>query len=122
MPETIHDTEATTRRTAFHPDGGALYQFVREAAQEVCSDAFSDGANLYPGGRGTALFRTARGRWVWRYISQWQGDQGVRWIAATDINGQPFDIGQVDGFLAHYGTEADLTQWRIDIADPLPLA
>jgi hypothetical protein len=122
MPETTHDTEATTRRTAFHPDGGALYQFVQEAAQEVCSDAFSDGANFYPGGRGTALFRTARGRWVWKYVNQWQGSPTVQWIAATDIDGKPFDIGQVDGFLAHYGTETDLTQWRTDIDAPLPLA
>ena len=100
----------------------ALFQFVYSAAREVCSDAFSDGANEYPGGTGTALFRTARGRWVWAHYSLWQGTAPVTYTAATDLDGTPFDLGAVDSFIGRYGDDDDLTLWRADIESPLPLA
>lgn len=112
-----------TTKIAYNPNTGrAEFRFVEAAGKEVASSEYSDHANRFPGGTARALFRTARGRYVWFNYSQWQGDPFLRITAATGTDGKPFDAADVESFIDRFGDDDDLEQWREDIAEPLPLA
>lgn len=110
-------------RIAYNPHTGAAeFRYSEGAAEVVASSEYSDGANRLPGGTAAALVRTARGRYVWEYYSQWSGDPAVRRVAAMTAEGDPIDSDRVEAFLGRYGSDADVEAWREAVRRPIPLA
>lgn len=109
--------------TAISPiDGTAVFRYSPDAAKPVADNFYRDGSNRLPGGRGTALVRTAKGRYVWHHESLWQGEPRLTCTAATDADGKPYDATATEAFICAADDEDALTQWFADINKPIPLA
>jgi len=107
---------------AQHATGGIAFRFNQLTAENVADDSFSDGRNELPGGRGVALYRTETGCYVWEHRSQWQGEPGTSYVAATNADGSPVcDDDELVGFVTRYGSQSDVDQLVEDLGLAVPI-